>query len=88
MSITKTYASRSILFLKKDGTLRPVAIELSLPTSEDWASVGKVFTPLEEGAEGALWKLAKVYVTVNDSGYHQLISPQIATTNRIPEEFV
>jgi len=74
LSITKTYDSRSILFLKKDGTLRPVAIELSLPPSKDRASVGKVFTPAEEGAEGALWQLAKTYVSVNDSGYHQLIS--------------
>lgn len=74
LSITKTYASRSILFLKKDCTLRPVAIELSLPPSEDRASVGKVFTPKEEGTEGALWQLAKAYVTVNDFGYHHLIS--------------
>jgi linoleate 9S-lipoxygenase len=56
---TKIYASRAILFLKKDGTLKPVAIELSLPPSEGRESVTKVLTPAEEGAQGALWQLAK-----------------------------
>ena len=72
---TKIYASRTVLFLKKDGRLRPVAIELSLPPSDQRGeSVRKVFTPAEEGAQGALWQLAKAYVVVNDTGYHQLIS--------------
>ena len=72
---TKIYASHSILFLKKDGTLRPVAIELSLPPSDQRPkSVWKVFTLVEEGAQGALWQLAKAYVAVNDSGWHQLSS--------------
>eukprot|EP01018_Ginkgo_biloba_P032634 Gb_15015 [translate_table: standard] len=78
---TKTYATRTILFLKKDGTLKPLAIELSLPPShgQQPISVRKVFTPATEGAEGALWQLAKAYVTVNDSGYHELISHWLKT---------
>eukprot|EP01018_Ginkgo_biloba_P021188 Gb_19219 [translate_table: standard] len=83
-----TYATRTILFLKNDGTLKPVAIELCLPRS-----VRKVFmSPEHQGAPGALWQLAKTYVAVHDSGYHQLVShwlkshavtePFIITTNR------
>lgn len=73
---TKTYASRTFLFLKKDCTLKPLAIELSLPhpDGDQYGAVSKVYTPAEEGAESTIWQLAKAYAAVNDSGYHQLIS--------------
>ncbi|KAK3000405.1 hypothetical protein RJ639_020401 [Escallonia herrerae] len=91
---TQTYATRTLLFLKRDGTLTPLAIELSLPHDEgdQLGAVSRVQTPAEKGAEGTIWQLAKAYVAVNDSGYHQLvchwlhthavIEPFIIATNR------
>ncbi|GLJ21753.1 hypothetical protein SUGI_0405840 [Cryptomeria japonica] len=78
---SKVYASRTILFLCNDDTLKPVAIELSLPSGS------RVFTPAEEGVFGALWQLAKAHVTVNDSGYHELISHWLRT-HAVMEPFV
>lgn len=76
MTTTKTYASRTILLLQDDGTLKPLAIELSLPHEDEdvLGAISEVFTPSEHGVENSIWQLAKAYVSVNDSGYHQLIS--------------
>jgi linoleate 9S-lipoxygenase len=73
---TKTYASRTILFLQQNGTLKPLAIELSLPhpKGDQYGAISNVYTPAENGVENSIWQLAKAYVAVNDSGYHQLIS--------------
>ncbi|CAK9168023.1 unnamed protein product [Ilex paraguariensis] len=91
---TKTYATRTLLFLKKDGTLKPLAIELSLPhpDGDQCGAVSRVYTPAEHGTESTIWQLAKAYVAVNDSGYHQLnchwlnthavIEPFVIATNR------
>ncbi|XP_062079850.1 linoleate 9S-lipoxygenase 6-like [Humulus lupulus] len=87
---TKAYASRTILFLTSEGTLKPVAIELSLPPNSDCdkeGSVSKVYTPSEGGVEYVLWELAKAYVAVNDSGYHQLCSHWL-NTHAVIEPFV
>lgn len=67
-------ASRTLLFLKDDGTLKPLVIELSLPGDGEGKEVNRVFLPSSDGTEAALWQLAKTHVAVNDSGYHQLIS--------------
>lgn len=87
---TKTYASRTLLFLKDDGTLKPLAIELSLPNPEgdQFGAISKVCIPAENGVEGSIWQLAKAYVAVIDSGIHQLISHwyEICQAKRLLEE--
>ncbi|KAL5980902.1 Lox9p [Asimina triloba] len=86
---TKTYASRTLVFLKDNGALMPLAIELSLPhpDGEKHGSVSRVFTPAEHGVDGSIWQLAKAYAAVNDSGYHQLISHWL-NTHAVIEPFV
>ncbi|MED6202318.1 Lox4p [Stylosanthes scabra] len=86
---TKLYASRTVLLLQNNGTLKPLAIELSLPHPEgdQYGAISKVYTPAEKGVEGSIWQLAKAYVAVNDSGIHQLISHWLHTHAAI-EPFV
>ncbi|KNA19536.1 hypothetical protein SOVF_060820 [Spinacia oleracea] len=86
---TKTYASRTILFLKYDGTLKPLAIELSLPhpQGDKHGAVSQVYTPAEEGVEASVWQLAKAYAAVNDSGVHQLITHWLYT-HAVIEPFI
>ncbi|KAG6511528.1 probable linoleate 9S-lipoxygenase 5 [Zingiber officinale] len=85
----KIYATRTLLLLKDDGTLKPLAIELSLPhpEGENCGAVNRVFTPAESGVEGSVWSLAKAYAAVNDSGYHQLVSHWL-NTHAVMEPFV
>ncbi|XP_061370322.1 seed linoleate 9S-lipoxygenase-3-like [Gastrolobium bilobum] len=86
---TKAYASRTILFLKTDGTLKPLAIELSLPNpqGDQHGPVSNVYLPAAEGVESSIWLLAKAYVIVNDSCFHQLVSHWL-NTHAVVEPFV
>jgi linoleate 9S-lipoxygenase len=89
LTSAKIYATRTLLFLKSDGTLKPLAIELSVPhpDGDQLGEVTEVYTPAEHGAEGTIWQLAKAYVAINDSGYHQLICHWLHTHAAI-EPFV
>ncbi|QCE09083.1 lipoxygenase [Vigna unguiculata] len=86
---TKTYATRTIFFLKSDGTLTPLAIELSKPhpQGDNHGPVSEVYVPVYEGVEAYIWLLAKAYVVVNDSCYHQLVSHWLST-HAVVEPFV
>ncbi|KAL2509073.1 Linoleate 9S-lipoxygenase 5 [Forsythia ovata] len=86
---TKTYASRTVLLLQDNGTLMPLAIELSReqPDENVHDPISEVFTTSEHGIENSKWQLAKAYAAVNDSGYHQLISHWL-NTHAVIEPFV
>ncbi|XBH94553.1 hypothetical protein VPH35_085299 [Triticum aestivum] len=86
---TFLYATRTLLFLKGDGTLAPVAIELSTPLLQGGLTTAKstVYTPASTGVEAWIWQLAKAYVCVNDYGYHQLVSHWL-NTHAVMEPFI
>ncbi|CAN6567371.1 unnamed protein product [Malus baccata var. baccata] len=70
---TTLYGSRTLFFLTEDGTLRPVAIELTRPPVGDKPQWKQVFTPTWDATGCWLWRLAKAHVLAHDSGYHQLV---------------
>lgn len=88
----KTYASRTIFFHTRNGILRPIAIELSLPPTPSSPSRKSVYTHGHDATTNWIWKLAKAHVCANDAGVHQLVNhwlrthacmePYIIATNR------
>ncbi|XP_070018552.1 linoleate 13S-lipoxygenase 2-1, chloroplastic-like [Nicotiana sylvestris] len=86
------YGSRTLFFLTPDGTLRPLAIELTRPPVYDKPQWKEVYCPTWHATGSWLWKLAKAHVLAQYSGYHQLVShwlrthcatePYIIATNR------
>lgn len=68
------YASRTLLFLRSDGMLKPLTIELSLPSLSLDREIQRIFLPAKQGTQAALWQLAKAHVLANDSYYHLLVS--------------
>uniref|UniRef100_A0A7N2LAR2 Lipoxygenase n=1 Tax=Quercus lobata TaxID=97700 RepID=A0A7N2LAR2_QUELO len=70
---TTLYGSRALFFLTKDGTPRPVAIELTRPPTGDKPQWKQVFTPTWDATGCWLWRLAKAHVCAHDLGYHQLV---------------
>ncbi|CAN6216308.1 unnamed protein product [Urochloa humidicola] len=78
---TTLYASRTLFFLTGDGTLRPIAIELTRPKSKNKPQWREVYTPGSDGSVTGswLWQLAKAHVLAHDTGYHQLVSHWLRT---------
>ncbi|KAI6669507.1 hypothetical protein NL676_004392 [Syzygium grande] len=77
---TTLYGSRTLFFLTPDETLKPLAIELTRPPTEDGKPQWKqVFTPFCHSTSMWLWRLAKAHVLAHDSGYHQLVSHWLRT---------
>ncbi|XP_068641156.1 linoleate 13S-lipoxygenase 2-1, chloroplastic-like [Aristolochia californica] len=76
---TTLYGSRTLFFLTRDSTLRPIAIELTRPKSDTQAQWAKVYTRGYDATECWLWKLAKAHVSAHDAGYHQLVSHWLST---------
>ncbi|KAG7948007.1 hypothetical protein I3843_14G124100 [Carya illinoinensis] len=89
---TTLYGSRTLFFLTKDGTLRPLAIELTRPPIDGKPQWKQVYAPSWHSTEVWLWRIAKAHVLAHDSGYHQLVShwlrthcvtePYVIATNR------
>ncbi|KAH7432818.1 hypothetical protein KP509_07G041700 [Ceratopteris richardii] len=80
----KAYASRSMFLLTKEGTLTPVAIELSLPKGT--GREDRVFVPpgnTSEKHQQSLWKLAKIHAILNDTAVHQTYSHFVRTHSSI-----
>ncbi|XP_062232947.1 lipoxygenase 2.1, chloroplastic-like [Phragmites australis] len=75
------YGSRTLFFLTKDGTLQPIAIELTRPKSPTKPQWRQVFTPGSDASVTGswLWQLAKTHVLAHDTGYHQLVSHWLRT---------
>ncbi|GAU42920.1 hypothetical protein TSUD_86580, partial [Trifolium subterraneum] len=58
----KAYATTTIFFLTKMGTLKPIAIQLALPTGK------QVLNPSVDKTSEWLWQFAKAHVCANDAG--------------------
>ncbi|KAG7025897.1 Linoleate 13S-lipoxygenase 3-1, chloroplastic, partial [Cucurbita argyrosperma subsp. argyrosperma] len=75
----KTYATRTIFFLTPLGTLKPLAIELSLPPTGPSSRSKRVVTPPVDATSNWKWQLAKAHVCSNDAGVHQLVNHWLRT---------
>ncbi|KAH1100290.1 hypothetical protein AAZX31_13G060000 [Glycine max] len=76
---TTLYGSRTLFFLTKQGTLKPLAIELTRPIMDGKPQWKQVFTPASHSTDLWLWRLAKAHVLAHDSGYHELVNHWLRT---------
>ncbi|XP_043690870.1 linoleate 13S-lipoxygenase 2-1, chloroplastic-like isoform X1 [Telopea speciosissima] len=76
---TTLYGSRTLFFLNPDGTLKPLAIELTRPPIDDKPQWKQVFLPSTDTIDSWLWRLAKSHVCAHESGYHELVSHWLRT---------
>ncbi|KAI5406934.1 hypothetical protein KIW84_053260, partial [Lathyrus oleraceus] len=84
---TTLYGSRTLFFLTKQGTLKPLVIELTRPIIGDKPQWKQIFTPASDSTNLWLWRLAKAHVLAHDTGYHELISHWLRT-HCVVEPFV
>ncbi|KAI9102900.1 hypothetical protein K1719_023339 [Acacia pycnantha] len=75
----KSYATRTIFFLTPLGTLKPIAIELILPSGTPTSRSKRVVTPALDATTNWVWQLAKAHVCNNDAGVHQLVNHWLRT---------
>ncbi|KAK6796049.1 hypothetical protein RDI58_009504 [Solanum bulbocastanum] len=75
----KAYATRTIFFLSDVGTLKPIAIELSLPQTGPSSRSKRVVTPPVCATGNWTWQIAKAHVCANDAGVHQLVNHWLRT---------
>ncbi|KDP40689.1 hypothetical protein JCGZ_24688 [Jatropha curcas] len=75
----KAYATRTIFFSSPLGTLKPIAIELSLPQAGPNSRSKRVVTPPVDATTNWMWQLAKAHVWSNDAGVHQLVNHWLRT---------
>ncbi|XWS20064.1 hypothetical protein CRYUN_Cryun31cG0069400 [Craigia yunnanensis] len=75
----KSYATRTIFFSTPNGTLKPIAIELSLPHTAPCSRSKRVVTPPVDATTNWIWQLAKAHVCSNDAGVHQLVNHWLRT---------
>ncbi|KAL5698365.1 linoleate 13S-lipoxygenase [Ranunculus cassubicifolius] len=75
----KAYATRTLFFLTPLGTLKPIAIEVSLPYASHGSSSKRVLTPPVDATTNWQWQLGKAHVCSNDAGVHQLVNHWLRT---------
>nr|XP_043625324.1 lipoxygenase 3, chloroplastic-like [Erigeron canadensis] len=75
----KSYGTRTIFVLTTIGTLKPIAIELSLPPKDNNIPLKQVLTPPVDATTNWLWQLGKAHVCSNDAGVHQLVNHWLRT---------
>ncbi|KAK2992973.1 hypothetical protein RJ640_008409 [Escallonia rubra] len=74
----KAYATRTIFFLTPLGTLKPIAIELSLPSAGPSSRSKRVVTPPVDATGNWMWLLAKAHVLRT----HACLEPFILAAHR------
>lgn len=77
---TTLYGSRTLFYLSTEGTLKPLAIELTRPPLDNKPQWKRVYRPTPvNGTDTWLWRLAKAHVLAHDSAFHQLDSHFLRT---------
>ncbi|KAG2259596.1 hypothetical protein Bca52824_078890 [Brassica carinata] len=76
---TQSLCYSNHILLTRLGTLKPVAIELSLPPHGPNHRSKRVVTPPVDATSNWVWQLAKAHVSSNDAGVHQLVNHWLRT---------